>query len=113
MGTVLIEADMRISVSRRGQVAMGETKTVLAVGEQAAFRVERNENGSSQVRVCDGKITWKALPNQKIWSKQQLAQEADSDAAMNTDSVSGAGSIYAGAAHLHRRLYGPRKVCGR
>ncbi len=79
MGTVLIEADMRISVSQRGQVAMGEAKTVLAVGEQGAFRVERNENGTSQVRVCDGKITWKALPNQKIWSKQEVAQEADPD----------------------------------
>lgn len=79
MHAFLIEADMHISISQAGRVAMGESKTVLAVGEQGAFRVERNENGRLQLRVCDGKITWKALPSQKVWSKQEVAQEPDSD----------------------------------
>jgi len=75
----LVDADTRVTVSQQGQTAMGEQKTLLAVGEQGMFRVEMSEGGTMQVLLSDGKFTWRALPQQKVWSKQEVAQDVSSD----------------------------------
>jgi peroxiredoxin/outer membrane lipoprotein-sorting protein len=74
-----IQAETQISVAYRSGVANASESVRLAVGTNGAFRVERHGNGESEVIVSDGKITWRALPDKKIWSKQEVAQITDVD----------------------------------
>ena len=76
--TYQIEATTQTVISQMGQSASGEAKSLLAVGKQGMFRVEQsNPNGDLEIRVSDGKVTWKALPKQKVWSKQEMSQMVD------------------------------------
>jgi thiol-disulfide isomerase/thioredoxin/outer membrane lipoprotein-sorting protein len=66
-------------MSRSGTAASANELVRLAVGTNGAFRVERTTNGQAEISVSDGKITWKALPDRKVWSKQEVAQVTDID----------------------------------
>ncbi len=80
MHMFLMDADIRIAVNQQGQTGLVELKTMLAVGGQGMFRVEQSEGGSKQVRVSDGKMTWKALPQQKVWSTQEVSSDESDEA---------------------------------
>lgn len=74
-----IKAEEQVAVSQGGASA-SQTKNVrLAVGANGAFRAERIGSGDSEISVSDGKLTWKALPANKIWSKTEVAQMTDVD----------------------------------
>lgn len=66
-------------MSKAGQSGSGERKTQLAVGKDGAFRVEQELNGVSELRMSDGKVTWKVLPKEKLWSKHDVAQSVGTD----------------------------------
>jgi peroxiredoxin/outer membrane lipoprotein-sorting protein len=74
-----IDAQTQISYINRGIASGGNQYLRLAVGTNGAFRVERSFNGESEVSVSDGKVTWKALTQKKLWSKQETAQVTDVD----------------------------------
>ena len=74
-----IHADEQITMSQLGQSRSLGEKLFLAVGKDGMFRVEQNTGDRVEMRVSDGKISWKALPKQKLWSKMEVAQIADAD----------------------------------
>lgn len=69
-----IHVDEQINIVRNGQSGGMEEKILLAVGKDGMFRVEQSTNGDVELRVSDGKIVWKALPKQKLWSKSESSQ---------------------------------------
>ncbi len=89
-----INADTQISITQAGQNGVMEDKTLLAVGKEGMFRVERNTNGNVEVRISDGKITWKALPKQKVWSKTESSQILDLDSSGEEASQSMAQDLF-------------------
>ncbi len=74
-----IRARITFVVAKSGQSVSGEKKIELAVGKDGAFRVEQESNGVVELRMSDGKTTWKALPSQKVWSKGEAAQTVSID----------------------------------
>ncbi len=89
-----IIAEKRITVSQAGQSGSEEEKVTLAVGAQGMFRVERDSGDVVEIRVADGKITWKAMPKQKLWAKMEAAQAVnvandDEDADQSTGPTLG------------------------
>ncbi len=74
-----IQAERRVSFALSGQSGINESKIELAVGSDGKFRVEQSGNGITELRVSDGKNTWKSLPRQKTWSKQEAAQVMDEE----------------------------------
>ncbi|MBV9763486.1 MAG: TlpA family protein disulfide reductase [Acidobacteriaceae bacterium] len=74
-----IEAEEQLNMMRGGRPFAGQHKISLAVGPNGMFRVEENNGRDLEIRVSDGKLTWKALPKQKIWSKQEIAEMPDDD----------------------------------
>ena len=86
-----IKAENQIAMVSRGGSASGTELVRLAVGSNGAFRVERNGPSGAELSVSDGKITWKALPAQKVWSKQEVTQMTDIDADADEEAPSFAG----------------------
>ncbi len=87
-----IKAETQVVVTNGGASASAKETVRLAVGANGAFRVERNStSGESEISVSDGKITWKALPGTKVWSKQEVAQMTDMDAESEDEPQSFAG----------------------
>ncbi len=64
------------------------------MGKQGMFRVEQTGGDTAEVRVSDGKITWKALPKQKLWSKSEVAQMVDLEADDDTPDDSAAQDLF-------------------
>ncbi len=86
-----IEAESETLLARGGQGVTIQIKTLLAVGPAGEFRVEQNSNGVLELRLSDGKITWKALPKQKVWSKQEVSQATTDDSDKEGPEVSSLG----------------------
>ncbi|MBV9613695.1 MAG: TlpA family protein disulfide reductase [Acidobacteriaceae bacterium] len=82
-----IHADEQIMMSRLGQSRGLDEKLLLAVGKEGQFRVEQDTGDELEIRVSDGKITWKALPKHKLWSKMEVAQIAGMDTDEDTDDA--------------------------
>ncbi len=74
-----IQAERRVGFALAGQSGVNESKVELAVGSDGRFRVEQSGNGITELRVSDGKNTWKSLPRQRTWSKQEVAQVMDEE----------------------------------
>lgn len=75
--TYEINAKTTYVITRGSQSGSAEKRTKLAVGTQGQSFVEQDDNGKEEIRLSDGKNTWKALPKQKLWSKQEVAQAID------------------------------------
>ncbi len=74
-----IKAEERVSMTQGGLTNSSQRITRLAVGINGAFRVETSGEGETEISVSEGRITWKALPNSKVWCKQDVAQITDVD----------------------------------
>ncbi len=90
-----IEANEEVGIARGGQTFSGAHKILLAAGPNGMSRVEESSGDDLEIRVSDGKVTWKALPKRKIWSKQDTAEmldtnggDQDSEAPMQQDLFS-------------------------
>ena len=85
--TYQIQAEVNIVIARQGASGSITRKVLLAVGTQGAYRVDQDSNTGSEISVSDGKVTWKADPKKKVWSKQEVSHvmAADSDSDDDTD----------------------------
>lgn len=97
--TYQINAEQEITILRNGQMASIQEKILLAVGKQGMFRVEQSSGDTVEVRVSDGKTTWKALPKQKLWSKSEVAQMLDLEGDDDTPEDSAAEDLFTQTQH--------------
>ena len=74
-----IESDTKILVTKNGQTGTLARQTILVVGNEGEFLVREDDGNVVQLRVSDGKTTWKALPRQKVWSKAETSQSILND----------------------------------
>lgn len=77
--TFRIEAETHILMTRNGLSGTLQRKTLLLAGNKGEFLVRQDDGSVIEVRASDGKTTWKALPRQKVWSKQEVSQWVNSD----------------------------------
>ncbi len=97
--TYQINAEQDIAMLRAGQSNSIQEKVLLAVGKQGMFRVEQDSGETVEIRVSDGKITWKALPKQKLWSKSEVAQIVDAEGDDDTPDDSAAQDLFTETQH--------------
>ena len=74
-----IQSRVQFAVMQQGQTGAGENKIALMVGKDGMFRVMQDDGKAVEMRVSDGKTTWKAFTGEKVWAKQEVAQAFSSD----------------------------------
>lgn len=74
LGSYETVAQREVLLLQGGQTRSFTQKLALTVGKEGRFHVEQTTGDTVEIRVSDGKTTWKALPKQKIWSKLEVTQ---------------------------------------
>lgn len=73
-----IEAESQVISLQPPFRVLRDEKIALAVARQGAFRVERVSDGAIELRIGNGRHTWKALPAQRLWSQLDVGEIIDS-----------------------------------
>ncbi len=89
-----ITAERELDMTGPMQQRSMSEKLFLAVGPNGMLRVEHTVGETVEIRVSDGKLMWKALPKQKVWSKLEAAQMADTDSDQESAEQSAAQDLF-------------------